>query len=257
MADVNMVRCTITQEMIGQKCFMPANDETQRWSSHVPYGEMLVGNMRLAGDAINVHQHNLFYAAADFVAQNYPDESPDHDNWNTQEKVVEQVKYEFRKVRSFYYYHNKASGSMQLNLVMKSLSFQSDDFEDTERKQFYQDGIDFMAKKLKVDRDSFIEEVQKAMKGRPVCPSCGKRAAHRHHKFPQWKQNVEKYGRKVIDMPFNIVWYCEDCHSSHANVRKRDFWNEIKFLAEAYKAGVSVQQHMSPEQRRQLGEGIV
>lgn len=211
MADVNMVRCTITEDMLGKQCFMPVNEETVRWSSHVPFGEPLVGKLVLAGERINIHHHNLFFACADYVAQNYPETAEDYENWNTQEKVVEQVKYEFRKVKSFYYYHNKASGKQHLNLVMKSLSFNSDDFEDPERQKFYMDGIDFMAKKINVDRDTFVEEVQKLMKARPVCPTCGKRASHRHHKFPQWKINVEKYGRKVIDMPFNIVWYCEDC----------------------------------------------
>ena len=252
MADVNMVRCTITDDMIGKQCFVPVNEETVRWSSHVPYGEPLVGKLTLAGEHINIHHHNLFFACADYVAQNYPETAEDHDNWNTQEKVVEQVKYEFRKVKSFYYYHNKVSGKQQLNLVMKSLSFNSDDFEDPERQKFYMDGIDFMAQKIRVDRDTFVEEVQKLMKARPVCPTCGKRASHRHHKFPQWKINIEKYGRKVIDMPFNIVWYCEDCHSSHAAVRKCDFWDEIKFLAEAYKAGVSVKQHVTEEYAEQM-----
>lgn len=64
-----------------------------------------------------------------------------------------------------------------------------------------------------------------------ICEACGKRMAHhRHHKFPQHKAHVQKYGRKVIDSDFNIAYCCSACHSSHANMPKRLMWDEEQFL---------------------------
>jgi len=70
------------------------------------------------------------------------------------------------------------------------------------------------------------------------CP-CGKVAPQRHHKYPQHKAHRKVYGW-LLDEPFNIRYYCADCHTSHAKVLEEDKWDEVQFRTAAYKEGYTL-----------------
>ncbi len=66
-----------------------------------------------------------------------------------------------------------------------------------------------------------------------ICDKCHlKQATQRHHRFPQKKLHRKIYG-KILDQPFNIIFVCADCHTSHAKIDRNDIWNEREFREEA------------------------
>ena len=73
------------------------------------------------------------------------------------------------------------------------------------------------------------------------CGICGERVAtDKHHKFPQHKENVKAYGRKLIDADFNILPACNHCHASHRNVPGWAMWDEMTFRLTAEEYGYKV-----------------
>jgi hypothetical protein len=60
------------------------------------------------------------------------------------------------------------------------------------------------------------------------CEACGVRpATQKHHKYPQRRGHVRKYGRVLIDDRRNIQYVCAECGSSHAGQgRGLIVWNE-------------------------------
>ena len=62
-----------------------------------------------------------------------------------------------------------------------------------------------------------------------LCQFCNlKKGVQKHHCFPNTKNNRKLYG-KLLDMDFNIMMGCPDCHVSHAKIPPEYIWNESKF----------------------------
>lgn len=67
------------------------------------------------------------------------------------------------------------------------------------------------------------------------CAYCGVRPSRPiHHRWPQHRDRVRHYGRKMIDAEFNMAWCCHVCNGSHDNV---ELWSEDEFRAAAERAG--------------------
>ena len=82
----------------------------------------------------------------------------------------------------------------------------------------------------------------------PGCTSPGRPV---HHRFPQHNVNVRTYGRALIDASWNIAVYCDNCHTSHRNMRPDDMWKEQRFRDEAKRRG-----HELPRAKKSCkGEG--
>ena len=232
-----LAKVQVTADMVGKAVFIPASSEAEKYIEDMGWGEFAQGNLRGA-DPRNVRQHNLFMACCEMVAENTNDE-----NWDTQDKVLEQVKIAARWVETYYRYHNAKSGKLELNLKTKSISF--DNMDQAEAHGFYNIGFDLLAAKLGITEDELKEAAVPRCKTKRVCPKCGKFAPHRHHKFSQTKQNRDKYG-KLLDADFNIEYYCPDCHSSHAKLGSGDTWDEVTFIMEAVKAGHRPDDYVEP-----------
>lgn len=71
------------------------------------------------------------------------------------------------------------------------------------------------------------------MKINRPCELCGAPAEHKHHKFSNSKVNRKLYSRKIINMPFNIIYVCSVCHLN----RPIPTYNEIEFIEAGEKAG--------------------
>lgn len=232
-----MVKVQITQDMIGKAALVPASTEGEKFINGVGWGELVGGNFK-TNTPRNVRQHNLFMACCELVAENTEDE-----NWNTQDKVLEQIKIAARWIECFYWYHNKKTGQMELNLKTKSIGF--DNVDQAEAHGFYDVGFDLLAVKIGMDEEAMKEAAVPRAKVKRICPKCGRPATQRHHKFSQSKDNKKKYG-KLIDADFNSEYYCEDCHSSHAQLGDGDTWDELTFVCAAIKAGHRPDDYVEP-----------
>ena len=237
--NVCMVKVQITSDMVGQAALVPASPEGVKFMEGTGWGETAVGNLKSEAPR-NVRQHNLFMACCELVAENTDDE-----NWNTQDKVLEQVKIALRWVDCYYRYYNQKTRQMELNIRTKSIGF--DNLEQAEAHGFFDKAFDLLAAKLGIYEDDMKAMAVPRAQVRRVCPKCGRLAAHRHHKFPQTKENRAKYG-KLIDEEFNSEYYCSDCHSSHAKLENGDTWDELTFICEAIKAGFRPDDYVEPEQ---------
>ena len=241
-----MVKVQITADMVGKAALIPAFSEAEKYLEGVGWGEFVQGNLKSA-EPRNVRQHNLFMACCELVAENTDDE-----NWDTQDKVLEQVKIAARWVECFYYYHNQKTGRMELNLKTKSVGF--DNMDQAEAHGFYSTGFDLLAAKLNANEEDMKMAAVPRAQVKRICPKCGRLAAHRHHKFSQTKDNRAKYG-KLLDAEFNSEYYCADCHSSHAQLGSGDTWDEVTFIIEAIKAGHRPDDYVEPaEWERTLRE---
>lgn len=67
------------------------------------------------------------------------------------------------------------------------------------------------------------------MKELKLCKYCGNPASQNHHKFPQTKRNTKTYGKKLIDIEWNLEPVCPNCHSSHNKIPADDIWDEHLF----------------------------
>ena len=235
--NVSMVKVQITPDMVGRAALLPASSEGEKFLEGIGWGEFAQGNLKTA-EARNVRQHNLFMACCELVAENTEDES-----WNTQDKVLEQVKLAVRWVECYYWYYNQKTQGMTLNIKTKSIGF--DNVEQAEAHGFYDQGFDLLAAKLNTTQEDMKALAVPRSQVRRICPKCGRLAAHRHHKFPQTKDNRAKYG-KLIDADFNSEYYCADCHSSHAQLGSGDTWDEVRFIIEAVKAGHRPDDYVEP-----------
>ena len=234
------VKVQITADMIGKEALLPASAEGETFIGKVGWGEFVGGNFRTQ-EPRNVRQHNLFMACCEAVAENTDDE-----NWNTQSKVLEQIKIALQWYETYVYYFNRKTGREELNIKTKSIGF--DNLDQVEAHNFFNNAFPILAAKIGMTEDQLKDAAFPRCKERRICPKCGSpHATHRHHKFPQHEANRAKYG-KLIDQPFNIQYYCADCHSSHAQLGAGDTWDELKFVIEAVRAGFSPDDFVPPDE---------
>ena len=61
-----------------------------------------------------------------------------------------------------------------------------------------------------------------------VCEICNCRpATERHHRFPQKKWAIRKYGRTLINSELNSQYLCRPCHITIKNWNEREFCKEL------------------------------
>ena len=149
-----LAKVQVTADMVGKAVFIPASSEAEKYIEGMGWGELAQGNLRGA-DPRNVRQHNLFMACCELVAENTDDE-----NWNTQDKVLEQVKIALRWVDCYYRYYNQKTRQMELNIRTKSIGF--DNLEQAEAHGFFDKAFDLLAAKLGIsefERRSYLTMV--------------------------------------------------------------------------------------------------
>lgn len=84
------------------------------------------------------------------------------------------------------------------------------------------------------------------------CPQCGGLANQGHHKFPQTVDNIEAYGKKLIDADWNIVEYCSQCHSSHNKVKPGHMWDEFHFRFMLRQNGINTDDYLGTKSYKGL-----
>ena len=71
-----------------------------------------------------------------------------------------------------------------------------------------------------------------------LCQFCNlKKGVQKHHCFPNTKNNRKLYG-KLLDMDFNIMMGCPDCHVSHAKIPPEHIWKEEQFRNKVLEEGL-------------------
>lgn len=207
MKEINGVKIQITDEMIGQDCIILSEKE---WYQDLEYGELNLFHYNSKISNVSLRQNNLYWSCCKLVANNKND-----DNFNTKEKVSDQCKINARHAKGFFTWVN-TKGIKCVQLILKSLKFKEFKEKD-KRNEYFEKSFAFMSDLLGITPEELIEQAKSEMKQKDICLLCGKPAKQRHHMFSQSKPNREKYGNKIIDSPFNIKWFCHDCHSSHEN----------------------------------------
>lgn len=205
MKDIQVAKVKITEDMVGQDCFI-ANDKI-----NCEYGEFVAISLHEKIEYRSLQQHRLLFAIFKIVAENKKDDQ----NFNTVEKVKEQAKLYCRYIDTWYTYYNRKTNTNELNIKTKSISFAV--LGHLEACGVIQGMLEYCAEILDMELDILLEEAEARSGIRKTCVLCGKKATQGHHMFSQTKDNVEKYGRKLIDDKFNKVDVCYDCHSSHSN----------------------------------------
>lgn len=101
-------------------------------------------------------QLKLYWQACRFVAFN-----SDDINWNESKKVDEQIKIKCRHVDCFIYYDNKKTGSKELHIKTKSISFKN--LGHTEACGYFEIAFEYMADYLNMKKDEFVEAVMSSV----------------------------------------------------------------------------------------------
>jgi hypothetical protein len=240
---INKVK--ITAEMVGQDCIITNDSDTLR---RMEYNNQYCAEVGIDVKQRSVVQLRYLFAAFRLIKENMGDDP----NFNTIEKVKEQVKLAARFVDSYFYYDNQVvrekflilndkflfmrdyglinkkqcdslindlnqiiKNGKTLNIKTKSLSFKY--LEHYEACKIIDSMLEVCCEFLQCTREELEETIKQREKNRDVCTICGKKATQKHHKFSQMKDNIAKYSKKVIDMNFNLLPVCHDCHSSHAS----------------------------------------
>lgn len=253
MKDITLSRVKITENMVGKECLITPDAKIL---NQLQYGELYAGGIRTKIKPRSVRQHRLLFAAFKMVLENKGDDP----NWNTLEKVKEQIKIKIRFVETYYYYENKIlldstnnirslledltidakikAGILEelekinwngktLNIKTKSISFE--ELEQEEANQVFDDMINECCNQIGCTWEEFEELAKKRTNLRKTCSFCGGEANQKHHIFPNTKANVEKYGRKLINMDFNKKAACENCNPGHASPELSKNWIYTEF----------------------------
>lgn len=221
--EVTLIKIKCTSDILGKDILIPATPKSAEDIKTIEYNQKLGTLIKYKGKH-SIERHDLFWSCCALVAENIEGKTPS--------MIAEMVKIDARHIDYYTPYKDKY-GKDRINIKTKSISF----FDMTlqEANNFYKVAFDILAGYLDLETDKMIEEAKLHMKATKYCPSCGKKAVHKHHRFSQTAWGISKYGRKNIDACFNIVYYCPDCHTSHRNVLKNDLWDEKRFKRELEK----------------------
>ena len=222
---IRKVKCSA--DMVGHDIIIPAERDGYEAIKSLPYADRMICKITYKGRH-NILRHDLFHSCLWLVANNLN---------KTKLEVEEQCKIDCRWIEGYAYYKDK-NGHERCNIKTRSISFSEMTLQDADK--FYSMSFDILAGYLGITTEELTTEAKLKMSGKYYCVACGARAVHRHHCFSQSKINIQKYGKKLIDRPFNRRWYCPGCHGSHANVLPDHLWDEQRFVKEAHRAGYEI-----------------
>jgi len=180
----------------------------------IEYGQPVLIEIKSGITPRSLEQLNLYWACCKLLAEQMADNS----DWNTKEKVSNQVKYAVKFIDKNSVTHIiQSDGTQRLYFEVKSISFSKADRQES--NQFFKEAFEKMAEFLNISEKELITEVQARMKAPKICKLCGKQATDKHHLFSNTKQNRSLYG-KLIDDTLNIMYLCNDCHIGGASIPK-------------------------------------
>lgn len=203
------LKVQITPDMIGKTCIIPMTEEVSEDIISIPWGEPAAGKFYPSIDTISKKQHGTYWACCSLVSKNYPGE--DMRNWDTKEKVSENIKIQCRYIKSYFHYIRPDTKETVLQIITKSEGF---DAPDEERRAYFQQAFPALADILGITEEELVAQAKAQMKTRRICKKCGGLAIHTHHYLEQSKTNIRLYGKKLLDNPLNTVDLCYDCHES-------------------------------------------
>lgn len=116
VADLSVRKFRVTPEMVGGECLLVVDGRDNEIKWDAVYNATL--QIVAADRERSYEQLKLYWRCCQLVADNTDDM-----NWNTKEKVDEQVKITARHYEYWIYYENQKTGEMTLNVKTKSISY--------------------------------------------------------------------------------------------------------------------------------------
>jgi hypothetical protein len=231
-SEMQLVRLVAGEEIYGKDILMGSTEESVAAIQSMPYGKPFPAVITHE-PMRSLHQLNLFYACAQLVSENTDDV-----NWNTKNKVVDQVKISQRWIKSWMHY--TVGGKEHLHLELKSISFK--DCPHLEACGFFTEAMKIMAGVIGVSEDKLVSLAQERMRSATICPLCGKhRKLDKHHRYSQGETHEKVYSKKLLDMDFNIYRVCNGCHLS----KPIPVYSEREFLKAAIGENIDVIEYVS------------
>lgn len=148
--DVSVRKFRITSEMVGGECLLVTDGRGDEIQAGVEYAATL--SRVTENRERSYEQLKLYWSCCGYVAENNDDM-----NWNTKEKVDEQVKIAARHYEYWIYYQNQKTGEKTLNVKTKSISFA--ELPHLEACGFFDDAFKILACKIGLTVEELIEAV--------------------------------------------------------------------------------------------------
>jgi len=136
-----------------QNGFLPANPQAEEEMKNFPVGELVEMQLKITENYRSLQQLNLYWWACHLVAMN-----TENRNWDSKEKVSEQIKIACQFIDHWILYENPKTKEKWLNIKTKSISFSS--LSHAEACKFFDKAFDLMAEIMGLDVDTFIEKVK-------------------------------------------------------------------------------------------------
>jgi hypothetical protein len=148
----------ITKEMIGKTCILPSSEETEKDIKKIIPGELIAREFFHKYGQEILRLFGTYWACCQLVSDNY---SGDHqEEWDTKEKVSENIKIRCRYIKSWTHYHNEKTGESSLNLQTDSISF---DEPQEKIKEYLLRALPKLAEVIGKTEDELVRESKERM----------------------------------------------------------------------------------------------
>lgn len=234
-------KVNITREMLGKSCIIPEDDFQMEKIKKIPFGELQIIEIKKIEDSKkrSYAQLSLFEKGSDLIAKETS--FADDPNWNTKEKVNEQIKIKCKFYECYFYYKNEKTGVEQLNIKTRSISYAN--LKHLDACSFFDDAFKIQADLVGLDKDDWVDYVKSTCSDPFCCTACGVVSKlQKHHKFKNSILNKKLYGKNngvdgidYLNDVDNIQYTCPACNVSHAGQAKNEdnagmiFWTEQEF----------------------------
>jgi hypothetical protein len=155
-SEILLVKMKVTPDMIGTTCLMPTI-RTDTYDKIID-GEYLNCRLKKIPDKRSYGQLGLFWKACDVVAKNSDDQ-----DWNTKEKVSEQIKITLKFIHSkqifCFKYVDKTTGELKEMLQFPTKSIAFDKLKHLEACDFFNKAFAIMANRVNMEVEEFLNFV--------------------------------------------------------------------------------------------------
>jgi len=148
----------ITKEMIGKTCILPASEEAENGMKKLANGELIAGEFFNKYGQEILRFFGTYWKCCQLVAENYSGDNPEE--WDTKEKVSENIKIRCRYIKSWTHYQNEKTGENSLNLQTDSISF---DEPQEKIKEYLLRAFPKLAEAIGMTEDGMVREAKEMM----------------------------------------------------------------------------------------------
>jgi hypothetical protein len=131
----------------------PFSEEDKEAMGNYKLNQVVTGDIKGTTKKRSLEHLRLFMACCSFVARNTED-----GNWNTKEKVVEQIKIKLRYIKTYIVLDDRT-----VQFITDSISFER--MAHMESVNFINNGINELAAFLGVSTDELVENVKREIGG--------------------------------------------------------------------------------------------